>query len=207
MEQNRVNGVFKADENESRLIAMAKEGNRRAFENLVSLCAADIYNFAYRLCGNTEKARDIAQDAFVNAYKAIGSFREETSFSAWVRRITLNAWKYTVRYEIRRMFSKHDSLDEPVRGKDGSVTEKQIPSAESGAETAAERGLSGEKVWQVLNNMDPVMRQMIVLRDIEEKSYEEISIVCNINPGTVKSRIARARQAFKQLYGDGEENG
>jgi len=184
---------------EKQLVKLAKGGDRRAFEALVSSCAKEIYNLALRLCGDRHKAQDIAQDAFVNAYKSIASFREDSPFSAWVRRIAVNAWKNTVRYEIRRFFTKHDSLDDNYESDDGEI-KKQYASSDPPADKVLEDRQKNDNIYAVLALLNPDAREMIVLRDMEEKSYEEIAAMTGLNEGTVKSRIARAREAFKQKF-------
>jgi len=184
---------------EKQLVKLAKDGDRRAFEALAASCAKEIYNLALRLCGDRHKAQDIAQDAFVNAYKSIGSFREDSPFSAWVRRIAVNAWKNTVRYEIRRYFTKHDSIDDNYESDDGEM-KKQYASSDPPADKVLEDRQKNDEIHAVLELLHPDAREMIVLRDMEEKSYEEIAAMTGFNTGTVKSRIARAREAFKQKF-------
>jgi RNA polymerase sigma-70 factor (ECF subfamily) len=182
------------DENE--LVKKAKDGDRTAFDALVKNCARDIYNLCLRLSGNKAAAEDIAQDAFISAYKNMARFEQKGAFGGWVYRIAVNAWKNRVRYEKRRFFFKHDSLDEAMETEDGQM-QRQLPGDGPAPDSDIERGQKSERIRKALSELGAEAKEMIVLRDMEELSYEEISGMTGLPLGTVKSRIARAREALR----------
>ena len=182
--------------NENELVKKAKNGDRAAFDALARSCAHGIYNLCLRLCGNKASAEDIAQDAFISAYRNIGRFEQKSPFAGWVYRIAVNTWKNRVRYEKRRLFFRHDSLDEAMETEDGQV-QRQLPADDPPADAGVEKAQKSERIQKALLELGPEAKEMIVLRDMEELSYEEISGVLNLPLGTVKSRIARAREALR----------
>jgi RNA polymerase sigma-70 factor (ECF subfamily) len=181
---------------ETELVKKAKAGDRAAFDALVRSCARNIFNLCLRLTGNRASAEDIAQEAFINAYKSIGGFGQKSPFAGWVYRIAMNAWKNRVRYEKRRFFFKHDSLDEAMETEDGQM-QKQLPDDGPGPEEMLEKKQKSERIRRAMDSLGEDAKAMIVLRDIEELSYEEIAQATGAALGTVKSRIARARDALR----------
>ena len=182
---------------EKELVNKAKSGDRQAFDSLARSCAKKVYNLAYRLTGLKEAAEDIAQEAFVNAYNNIKRFGHDCPFGNWVYRIAVNAWKNRVRYEKRRFFLKHDSLDEVIEGEEGAI-KLELPDKKPGADEEFEKFHRKEIVRKAVDELPEQAREMLVLRDIEELSYEEICDITKTPLGTVKSRIARAREALKE---------
>ena len=183
--------------NESEFIKLAQAGDRNAFESLVRQCAEQIYNLSYRLTGNSANAEDLVQDAFIKAFKNISKFREECTFSSWVYRITLNLWKNKVKYEKLRSFLKYFSLSELVETNRGELS-IELPDHSPNPESALEQTQKSEKIQEALNELDEQARIMIVFRDMEGRSYEEISALLECPIGTVKSRIARARESLRE---------
>ncbi|MCX8094454.1 MAG: sigma-70 family RNA polymerase sigma factor, partial [Candidatus Goldbacteria bacterium] len=125
------------------------------------------------------------------------NFQEKSSFSSWLYRIAVNCWKNKVRYEKRRLFSKHISIDEINESEDKSIR-KEVVSKNDDMVNEVEIKIKSEEVQEILNTMDYESRVIIILRDILEKEYEEISEILKIPLGTVKSRLSRARQELKQ---------
>lgn len=195
-------------EEEKHLIYLSKKGDRKSFDMLIKKYANQIFNLGLRLSGNRGMAQDIAQDTFINAYTGIKNFQERSSFSSWLYRIAVNCWKNKVRYEKRRFFSKHVSIDELIESEDKSVR-REIVSMETDIVCEVETKIKSEEVQKVLNTLDYESRIIIILRDILEKEYEEISEIIKIPLGTVKSRLSRARQELRQKFSflnEGEKN-
>lgn len=180
------------------LIQQAKEGNRRAFETLAEKYAKRLYNLALRLCCDAALAQDIAQDALVAAYKGMARFDFKSPFYGWLYRITVNTWKNRVRYEKRRKFFSHFSIFDRKED-DENEAAYDIKDESAGADEEFEKKDRKDKVWSALKQLDDMSREMIVLRDMQELSYEEIGAALGINEGTVKSRLSRARQKLKEL--------
>ncbi len=158
-----------------------------------------VYNLALRLTGNRSDAEDLAQDALIRALKALPRFRGESQLSSWAYRITINAWKNRVRAEKSRGFWKTISFgafggdkddDEPVfepAGKDGPL------------DATLEQEGTAAVVQTALLKLEADDRAIVVLREIEERSYGEIGEVLGLSEGTVKSRLFRARAKLKTL--------
>lgn len=186
---------------EKELIRSAAGGDREAFAVLARAAAPAVYSLAYRLTGNKADADDLAQEALVNAWRHLGTFENQCSFGSWVYRITVNQWKNRVKYEKRRFFYNHFSLDAARENGNGDdPAARQIASDDPDPLSAAENRDSGERIQDMLARLDPEDRAMILLREIEDKSYEEIAALLECPLGTVKSRIARAREALRRIW-------
>ena len=160
--------------------------------------AAMVYNLALRLSGNAADAQDIAQDAFVKALRGLAGLREEAFSGTWLYRITVNVWKNRVRSEKRRQFWKTFSLD---AGDPEGEKAPQPVSPEPAADAALEGAEEKAALERALAALDPEDRAILLLREIESRSYEEIAGILELQLGTVKSRISRAREALRQKLG------
>ena len=150
------------------------------------------YNFAYRLTGNEADARDLTQDAFIRVYRAWKSFQPGTSFLSWVYRIVTNLHRDELRRRKGRFQEEipEDNAPQEFGG--------QRPLAVDPIEEYVERQLS-EPMSQSLRKLSPDQRQVIILADIEEYSYQEIADVMGCSIGTVRSRLHRARALLRRL--------
>jgi len=159
-----------------------------------------VYNLALRLSGNAADAQDISQDAFIRAIRGLANFRDGSAAGTWLYRITMNVWKNRVRSEKRRSFWKTFSLD---RGGDEEAGRPalQLASPELPADAVMEKENEKEVLEKALASLDPEDRAILVLREIEGRSYEEIAGIAEIPLGTVKSRISRSREALRQKMG------
>lgn len=162
-----------------------------------------IYTLAIRLSGNASDGADLAQDTFLTAWKHWGDFRGDSAAGTWFYRICLNLWKNRVRYEKRRSFWRHFSLD----GAGDSEDEERVLQFPDGAppiDAPLERSERQQQVQEALNRLDPEDREMIVLREMEERSYEDIAALLQCPIGTVKSRLARARTRLTRAFHAGK---
>lgn len=182
-------------QNEQLLLEKAKAGDIAAFEELIEGYQKRIYNLAYRILGNYEDAGDMAQEALIRIFRSIANFKEQSSFSTWVYRITTNVCLDEIR---KRKNKKVISLDEEIRMEDGEM-KRQIMSDDLQPDAAAELEELRTFVSDAINSLPEDQRLVITLRDIQGLSYEEISSVLDCPSGTVKSRINRARQALKKV--------
>lgn len=148
-----------------------------------------------RIIGNYDDAADLAQETFVRIYKAISNFKEQSSFSTWVYRITTNVCLDELR---RRKNKKVVSLDEDIHMNDGDM-KRQVMSEDPGPDEAAEREEVRRVVNDAINKLSEDLRVVITLRDLQGMSYEEIAKTLDLPGGTVKSRINRARLALKKV--------
>jgi len=160
--------------------------------------AALVFNLALRLTGNKTDAEDLAQDALLRAVRALPGFRGESLASTWVYRITVNAWKNRVRAEKRRKFWKTVTLG-LVSGDDGEDEVRDVKADDPPLDADLEKREKAAAVQKALLELDDDDRAIVVLREIEEKSYEEIGDVLGLAQGTVKSRLFRARAKLRTI--------
>jgi len=180
------------------LIRRLQQRDEKAFEEIVRMYQHKVFNLVYRMIGNQEEAEDIAQEVFVTVFKAIDSFRGEAKFSTWLYRIAANHCKNRMKYLGRRSYKATGELNE--------VTEKEAQEAQPSSmrphvdgPDAVLEGLELERtVQQGIKALDEEHRVLIILRDVEDLSYEEISSITGLELGTVKSRLHRARLQLKE---------
>jgi len=181
------------NDNEKLLLKRSKAGDVDAFEQLIEGYQRKIFNLALRIIGNYDDASDLAQEVLIRIYKSIGGFKEQSSFSTWVYRITTNVCLDDLRKKKNR---KVISLDEEIRVEDGEM-KRQIVSDDPLPDDVAEKSELRKTVFNAINNLSAEHRIIIVLRELHGFSYEEIAKIIKCPKGTVKSRINRARQALK----------
>jgi RNA polymerase sigma-70 factor (ECF subfamily) len=180
------------------LITQSQQGDPTAFEELVIKYQREVFAIALGMLGDYDDAKDVAQDAFVQAYKAIRAFQGKSKFSTWLISITINLCRHRRRWWGQRKKHIAGSLDEPIENEEGSMT-RQIADT---APISSEKAIHTEERTQMikaLKALDKTSRTIIVLRDIQDLSYEEIAKVLHCRTGTVKSRLNRARLKLKSL--------
>ncbi|HBM75701.1 MAG TPA: RNA polymerase subunit sigma-24 [Clostridiaceae bacterium] len=175
---------------EKELVRKSRNGDIEAFESLIQSYEKRIFNIAYRMTGDREDAYDISQEVCIKIYKFIKKFRGDSSFGTWVYRITSNVCID----ELRKR--KANVIPFTITNPEG---EYEIPVADRDKlpDEAYESKELSEAIRLCLLQLEPKYRVMIVLKDIYGYKYEEISKILNINMGTVKSRINRARKLLK----------
>ena len=175
---------------EMELVRAAAGGDEAAFSELVRMYENKAYHLALRMCGNGEDASDVAQDAFLAAWRGLPSFRGESGFSTWLYRLVSNA----AIDHLRR--TKHQrgsvSLDDEELNLDTADTAP-------GPQESAEGIELQQAVQDGLKQLGDDHRTVLVMREVQELSYEEISHALEIDLGTVKSRISRARNALRKI--------
>ena len=169
-------------ENElNQLIQHCKEGDLASFEKVVQLFSARVSNVIYSMINNSGDVDDIAQEVFIKIYKNIATFREESKFSTWIHRITVNTvWDYLRKSKNRKTI--------PIEN-----VEPPFVSDEHGKEDL------GKLMRRYIEMLPVEYRTVLVLKDIEDCSYKEIAEITKCRMGTVESRLFRARQALKEL--------
>ena len=180
---------------EQELVARARRGDETAFEALVTENEKRIYNLCRRLTGNQEDAAELTQEAFLNAWRGLGRFQGESSFSTWLYRLATNACIDFLRKEKRRQsLSMTVSLDDEEEAR-----QVELPDGRYAPEGALERAEARRAVAEGLERLTLEHRQVLVMREIHGLSYAEIGQVLGLEEGTVKSRIARARGALRKV--------
>ena len=171
---------------EDLLIARSRGGDSGAFDLLVEKYQDRVYTLAYRITGHHADAQDAAQDAFVKAYLALGAFRGDASFSTWLHRIAVNAAYDAVR-------RRPPAAPDPVEA-------RRMP-ADPLADRA-ERVEARERIHRAIARLPLEQRAVVVLRDVQGWSYEEIAAIVAVPIGTVRSRLARGREALRVELAD-----
>ena len=176
-------------EQEEKCIRQVLSGDVNAFEPLVTAYEKNAYQLALRMLGSAEDAQDVTQEAFLKAYRSLDSFRLDSRFSVWLYRIVSNLCLDLLRKRQRR---PERSLT--VEDEDGEEAQRDVPDESFSPEALLERKLTREAVRRGLDELPPEQRQILLLRELEGLSYEEIGEALGLEPGTVKSRIFRARK-------------
>ncbi len=182
------------DPAESTLVQQAASGDRDSFEILVKTYERKIYTLAYRMSRNPDDAFDLSQEVFLRVYKSLSFFKGESSFSTWLYRLASNVCLDHVRKEKRRR-------EQPLvmLGDDGEEHSMDWPDMRFSPENAYERSELREAIDAAMAYLTPDHRAILTLRDIQGLSYDEISEALDLQEGTVKSRLARARETLRQL--------
>lgn len=176
-------------EEEDILVAKVQNGDSASFEKLVLENQTKVYNLALRMVGNEEDAFDMSQEAFIKAYNSIALFRGESRFSVWLYRLTTNVCLDFLRSAGRKA---HGSLT--YMSDEDDEKELEIPDDRFSPETLVEKKELREAVNRGLMSLSNDYRAILLLREIDGLSYEEIADALALEEGTVKSRIFRARK-------------
>jgi RNA polymerase sigma-70 factor (ECF subfamily) len=180
------------------LIRRLQQRDERAFTEVVRLYQHKVYNLVYRMVGNREEAEDVAQEVFVTVFKAIDTFRGDAKLSTWLYRIATNHTRNRMKYLGRRSYNSTAQLDEAAEREANHAQPSAMRPHIAGPDAVLE-GLQLERVVQDgIAGLEPEHREVLVLRDVEELSYDEIAAITGLAEGTVKSRLHRARLALKE---------
>jgi len=186
------------DSTERRFVERLQRHDERAFNELVEAYSPRVYRLVARMLGRREDAEDMTQEVFVQVFKGIGQFRGDSKLGTWIYRVAINLCKNRSKYLSRRHDDKQDAFDavadhEPLHQAKG-VTSGQINRPDQMVE-----GMQIEAIMRrCIAELDPDFREALILRDVENLSYEEIIEITGVAEGTVKSRIHRARALLKQ---------
>ena len=178
------------------MIEGLRQGYEQAYEVLVDHYQQPVYNLAYRLMDDSGDANDVVQEVFLKVFRNIGSFRGQSSLKTWIYRIAVNE-----AHNYRRWFSRRRKKEvglETEEGATGRCYGDLLPDPGKSPFDMAFQAESRSLAEEALSQMKPVFREAVILRDIEDLSYEEIADILNISIGTVKSRILRGREALRK---------
>jgi RNA polymerase sigma-70 factor (ECF subfamily) len=177
------------------LVAACIEGDLDSFEFLVSKYQKRMLNIAFRMLGSYEDACDIVQDAFVAAYRGLKKFERRSSFSTWLHTIVINHARNRLK-QLKLKKQREFSINTPVMTENGNIG-IEIATGEPSVLERIEKKNVHDKVQECIERLDSEFREVIILRDIQEFSYDEIREILQIPGGTVKSRLSRAREAVR----------
>lgn len=181
---------------EDALVRGLKNGVDEAYEALLDRFQQPVYSLIYRLVDDPSDAADVVQEVFLKVFRSIGQFKGNSSLKTWIYRIAYNeAWNH------RRWFTRHRKQEVGLdRESDESISYQEVleDNSRSAFDLVAD-GETHELIEAALAELNPVFRGAVILRDIEELSYEEIAEVLGVSLGTVKSRILRGRDALRKV--------
>jgi RNA polymerase sigma-70 factor (ECF subfamily) len=181
-----------------RLIAECLQGRTAAFGELVRRYQDRLFNTVHRLVDNAEDAQDVVQDAFLNAYQSLGSFKGDSQFFTWLYRIAVNT-AISLKRKRRVVYSLRGGRSEEGGG------EPLDPSEFSRPEHALEKAELERRIQGALNRLSPEHRTVLVLKDIDGQKYEAMAEILGVPIGTIRSRLHRARIELREiLERDGE---
>lgn len=193
---------------ERSLLKRLRDRDERAFRELIAAHRDRVFNITYRMLGNRHEAEDVAQEVFITVFKQIDNFREQSKFSTWLYRVAVNHCKNRLKYLKRRHDKDRDEIDDDTTtaGSNGTIG-SPVPSA-------PDRALEGAQMEKVLaeaiKSLDEEQRLVVILRDVEDLTIEEICAITELPDGTVKSRLHRARLVLRkklQRQGFGQDTG
>lgn len=200
--QGRRNRVDKPDHliplEDAELVERIKTGDTQVYGKLVHKYQDRIFNTCWRICGNLEDARDVTQEAFLKAFEKIQTFRNESTFPTWLYRIAVNlAISHKRNLQRRQTVSLDQS--QTIHRTQADQLSRRVDQAKSDdpAESMVQSELQ-QNVVVALQKLDDEYRSVIVLRDIESFSYDDIGKILGIPQGTVKSRLFRARMILRE---------
>ena len=176
------------------IIKAVLNGDVNAFEQLVIANQKKVYNLALKMTGNANDALDISQEAFLKAYSALVSFRADSRFSAWLYRLTHNLC-----VDFLRRKQRQTTVSLTYEDDTGEYAEIEIPDTRYAPERESERREIIDAVSKGLDSLSEEQREILIMREITGMSYAEISYALDINEGTVKSRLARARRRLAEI--------
>lgn len=177
---------------ERQWVEAARKGDQAAFEQLVRAYEKRVFALTLRMCGSPEDAAEAAQETFLAVWQGLGSFRGEASFSTWLYRLASNACVDFLRRENRHRAAAGPSIDDEEMN---LVVSDPAPTPQEAAERAELRS----QVEAGLRELPPEYRQVLILREIHQLSYEEIGQALCLDSGTVKSRISRGRKRLRKI--------
>ena len=183
---------------DSELVRRFQQGDTSAFDILVKRHANRAYQIAYGVLGNRQDAEEVAQDVFVRIYRALPKFRGEAEFTTWLYRIALNLARNKYRWNKCRGIPKNVSIDAPIDAGEEDGTTFDLPDEEKPPDERLATKEFEQDIMREIQNLPPIYREVLVLRNVHELSYEEIARILGCKLGTIKSRIARAREELRR---------
>jgi len=175
-----------------RLISDCLAGNTAAFGELVTRYQDRLYNTVFRLVSQPEDARDVVQDAFLNAYQSLATFKGDSLFFTWLYRIAINT-AISMKRKQRTVLQLTSGLES------GTVNEPADPSEATQPGRALEMAEDERRIQQALSRLSPEHRTVLVLKDMEGRKYEDMAELLEVPIGTIRSRLHRARLELRDM--------
>jgi RNA polymerase sigma-70 factor (ECF subfamily) len=198
---NRIKKPSGSSRADTVLIRAVQAGDMAAFDELVLKHKDRLFNLVYWFLGDYQDANDCAQETFIKVFKSIKKFRLESAFSTWLYRIAINTCKNRIKSSAYKWKKKTVSLETANDSKNGNPFSEIVNGSPSPV-MVLEKKEKMMRIQSAINSLPEEQNQVVVLRDIQGLSYQDISDITGLNLGTVKSRLARGRLALKnQLKG------
>jgi RNA polymerase sigma-70 factor, ECF subfamily len=182
------------DGREATLVARCAQGDEAACAELVNEHQRMVFQLAYHLLGNRDEALDVSQDVFLLVFRTLGRFRGQSQLRTWIYRIVVNQARNRQRWWRRRQISRQVSLDEHIAAHGDLAGTEQV----SPDRMLAQKELA-DRLWRALDRLPFEQRTVVVLREVDGLSYEDIAFSLNVTLGTVKSRLTRARHTLRAV--------
>lgn len=184
------------------LIERFRSGEESAYEELVTLYASKAYQISFGLLSNRLDAEEVVQDAFIKVHTNLEKFRGDSSFATWLYRIITNLSRNKYHWNRRRGRDVNVSISDRGPYEDDIKTDMEIPDRDLEPDVLLERMETESTLIGAIEKLPDKLKEVLVLRHLEEMTYSEISDLLKCELGTVKSRLARAREALKIKFAD-----
>lgn len=195
--QSRERGNPDPDDEDLKLIELVRAGDRIAFDRIVLKYRDRIVSLCARVLGDSREGEDAAQETFVKVYGNIGRFKGESRFSTWLYRIAVNTCRNFGRSWWDRLWRTAYRLDTTVIADNGEERRRELEDTSMLPTKDLERKRRAAVIREAIGKLPVNHRELVILRDIQEQSYDEIARITGLPEGTVKSRLARAREALR----------
>src|SRR5882757_5559085 len=183
------------------LVDRFKNGDQSAFDEMVSRYWTRIFDMVNRNLHNPQDAEEVTQDAFIRAHRGLVNFRGDSAFSTWLYQIASNLARNRYWYWWRRKRDKSISFEAPISGENDTTLAELIPAEQETPEDATVTQEFVNRVAKCMEELNEKHREILILRNVQNLAYEEIAEILGISVGTVKSRIARARESLREKLG------
>jgi RNA polymerase sigma-70 factor (ECF subfamily) len=186
------------------LIERFKNGDESAFELLVGAHAAKAYQIAFGLLGNSLDAEEVVQDAFLKVHAKLRDFRGDSSFGTWFHRIVTNLSRNKYHWNRRRGAQVNVSMSGNQSRDDSRISDMEISDSNLSPDVLIGRMETAKTLMEAIGKLPENLREALVLRHVDEASYAEMADILGVELGTVKSRLARAREALRMKFAEVE---
>jgi RNA polymerase sigma-70 factor, ECF subfamily len=183
------------------IIGKCRNGDINSFQVLVERYQKKMLNISYRMLDDYDDACDVVQESFISAYKALSKFRGDSTFSAWITAIVMNHSRNRLKQRKIRTGRECVSIDTTIDLENESAS-LDLPAENASAHDRLEKMELQRRVQACINSLSGEYKDVVILRDLQEFSYDEISSILNLAEGTVKSRLFRARDSLKDCLSD-----
>jgi RNA polymerase sigma-70 factor (ECF subfamily) len=180
------------------LIKGYQSGDKEAFDKLVLENMKKVFNLCYRFVGNYEEANDCAQETFIKVYRSLGKFRFQSAFSTWLYRIAVNTCKNHLKSARYRNLRKTVSINGSMNSNEGETYKIEIEDDTLSPSDVLDRKEKSEQIQSAIDSLSKEHKEVVVLCDVEGLSYEKIAEITGEKLGTIKSKLARAREKLRE---------